>query len=370
MKINKDILLASIGFSLVFFGFIAAQQFVIPFFSNIGAVNIGLFSVLIVYAAFAVFSLISPKIISGLGSRKAFVVSGILYSFYIFSIFLRDEYVLYLFSFLLGIGAAIIWTNIGSYIIGLSSKKERGEALGFQTSIYIFGSLLGIFVSTVLIGFVEIELIFLILAIFSFSSIIPFLLIKDIKAKPEGRGLLDVCKIFANRKILFLLPAVAFTFFIGGQMVGSVGLMLKNFGLQYVGLVGIILYLVMLLISYPLGFLTKKFKKQAILLATSVLCLIGLVIFVAQISLFMSMVGVVLMSVFIATAFPVSLNLMKDISTNDTETVAGAFALVNGISALLSFLSTTVLKEIISLNLSVAINVAAIFFILLLWREL
>ena len=153
-------------------------------------------------------------------------------------------------------------------------------------------------------------------------------------------------------------------------MAGSVGLVLKNFGLQYVGLVGIIAYLVMLLISYPLGFLTKKFIKQAILLATLVLCLIGLVVFVAQSSLFMSMVGIVLMSVFIATAFPVSLNLMKDISTKDTETVAGAFTLVNSLSAFLSFLSTVVLKEIASLNLSVALNLAAIFFVLLLWKEM
>ncbi len=373
MKIwrNKDVLLVSLGFFLIFLGFGAAQQFIIPVFKTFGGERIALTSLIILYGTFALATSLTPKIISKLGSKKSFLISNISYAAFILAIFSGNEYLLYLSSSVLGVAASMLWVNVGSYIIRITDKKERGEALGFQTALYILGNLVGVTITTFLLNIFSIDKIFLILSVFSLVGTIPFLKVKDVKMKLAGRSIGDVYKVFRNSKIIFLVPTIFLTFFLWSQIYSSINIVIQNlFGITYVGVVGTLFYLAFFSSSYILGYLTKIFKKQKILIASLTIGVIGLASFLLQSNIILSMVSVLLISIYIATGFPISLNLMKDISKSDPETVAGAFNLINSVAVLSSLVFVTLFKEITSLNTALVIGVVAIISLSILVRKL
>lgn len=365
---NRNILLVSVGFFLIFFGYGAAQQFIIPIFKTFGGETIALTSLIILYTTFAFGTILSPKLISKFGSRRSFVISSIVYATFVFSISFGNQYLLYLVSFLQGLAGSMLFVNVGSYIIRVTKPKERGESFGFQTSLFILGNLLGTAATTFLLNFVTTQNIFLILSAFSFSGLIPFLGVKDLKTKISGRSFSDVYKVFLDKKIALLIPAIFITFFLWAQMFSSVNLIIqKSFGLQYVGIAGTLFYLIFFFSAYIVGYLTKNFKKQNMLAVLLTLGVVGIATFIMQINLVFAFLSIVLMSIFISTGFPVALNLMKDISKFDSETVAGAFNLVNSIGVLGSLISVTILKEIVSLNIAFVlglISIASLFLIL------
>ncbi len=373
MKIakNKDLILASVGFALIFMGFGAAQQFILPAFSESGSERLALVSLIILYLSFTISSQFSPKIISRLGSRKTFLLSGLSYGLYILSIYFKNEYLLYLFSFLIGVGASMIWTNIGSYIIRIVSTKDRGQALGFQTAVFMMGNLAGLAIATILVNLIEVQLIFILLGAFSLAGLLPFFAIKDAKIDVKSRSFSDVLSIFKTKSVMLLVLPAFLTFFLWAQLSTSVGLVVKqSFGITYVGVVGIILFLTMFLFAYPLGLLTKRAKKESILIVALLSALIGLLGFILQLGLFVSLASIALMSIYTSTAFPVSLNLLKDLSAKDSETVAASFTLVNSLGVLSAFISISIFKEIVTLHISLVGSIIALISLFILSRRL
>lgn len=358
---NRNILLVSIGFFFVFFAFGSAQQFIISIFSTFGGQDAAITSLILLYVTFAFGTFLSPKIISFLGSKKSFVLSAFIYSVFILSIASGIDYILYIFSVLAGLAAAVIWTNVGSYIIRITTEKDRGEGLGFQTSLFVLGNLVGISFTTVLIGFLSTQEIFLVLASFSFVGIIPFLGIKDVKINIKRRLLSDIISVFHSSKVILLVPTVIVVFFLWSQVFSSISLVAKDlFGISYVGVIGIIFSLVFLFSAYFLGVLTRFMKKHIILAIVLVAGLIGLFVFQVQTNLIISMISIVLISVFISAGFPVAFNLMKDISPKDSETVAGSFHLINSSSVTFSLVSVILVKEMISLQIALVIGIIAL----------
>lgn len=367
---NRNVLLASLGFFLIFFGFGPSQQFIIPIFSELGNENIAVVSLALLYGTFAIGTFFTPKLISRIGSRKVFLIAVVLYATYIFFISFQNEYLLYVFSVVGGVGTSLLWVNIGSYIIRIVSEKERGAALGFQTSLFMLGNLTGIGISTILINIFTFQNLFWFLSAFAFLGLVPFLGVKDVKIEIQKKSFKYVLLVFKNSKILLLLPTIIFSFFIWAQSFSSINLIIQKFGLTYVGIAGVIFQVMFLFFAYFLGSLTRNFKKQLILVITLPIGLLGLSTFLLWTDLPIYMFGIAMIAIHVSTVFPVALNFMKDLSKYDAETTAGSFSLTNSVSVLTAFISVIFLKEIVNVQLSFAIGIVALIALIILARKI
>ena len=83
-SINRDVKLLSVSFLLIFLGFNGVQQYVTTFFSDIGAVDLGFQSLILIYLFFILFDPLSALFVSKHGGKKCMIVSSIFFPFSFF----------------------------------------------------------------------------------------------------------------------------------------------------------------------------------------------------------------------------------------------------------------------------------------------
>ncbi|XGW32449.1 hypothetical protein V3C99_017192 [Haemonchus contortus] len=92
--------------------------------------NSGYYSLAIIYFVFTVFNLFAPPIINVLGAKWAQVVGAVCYMSFMVQFLVLNAWRLYLFSAVLGFGAAIIWTANGAYLVQFSRQGKMGRNSG------------------------------------------------------------------------------------------------------------------------------------------------------------------------------------------------------------------------------------------------
>ncbi|VDM74469.1 unnamed protein product [Strongylus vulgaris] len=98
------------------------------------------FSLAIIYFVFTVCNLIAPPIISVLGAKWAQVLGAACYTSFMIMFLFVNSWLLYVFSAVLGFGAAVIWTANGAYLVQFSRDGKMGRNSGIlwamlQTSL-------------------------------------------------------------------------------------------------------------------------------------------------------------------------------------------------------------------------------------------
>lgn len=136
-SLNQEIKLLSLGFLLIFFGYIGVQQYITTFFSDIGLVNLGFQSLIIIYLSFTLFCPISSIFISKYGAKKCMILSSLCYSLFIISLLSKSYLLIYLGSLIIGITASLLWTGQNSYLVRASDKKSYGKNSGFLTHFFL-----------------------------------------------------------------------------------------------------------------------------------------------------------------------------------------------------------------------------------------
>ncbi|KHJ85797.1 hypothetical protein OESDEN_14468, partial [Oesophagostomum dentatum] len=102
--------------------------------------NSGYYSLAIIYFVFTVCNLIAPPIISVLGAKWAQVLGAACYTSFMIQFLFVNAWLLYVFSAVLGFGAAVIWTANGAYLVQFSRSGKMGRNSGIlwamlQTSL-------------------------------------------------------------------------------------------------------------------------------------------------------------------------------------------------------------------------------------------
>ncbi|CAJ0609231.1 unnamed protein product [Cylicocyclus nassatus] len=102
--------------------------------------NSGYYSLAIIYLVFTVCNLIAPPIISVLGAKWAQVLGAACYTSFMVVFLVVNSWLLYIFSAVLGFGAAVIWTANGAYLVQFSRNGKMGRNSGIlwamlQTSL-------------------------------------------------------------------------------------------------------------------------------------------------------------------------------------------------------------------------------------------
>ncbi|KAL1458599.1 hypothetical protein WDU94_008736 [Cyamophila willieti] len=109
-----------------------------PTFHGDGYISQGL-----IYGSFSLCLWFAPSVNSVLGPKLTMVLGLIGYEFYICSHFFHITWFIYASSLLIGVGAALVWTGEGSYILLNSQQDTLERNLGLFQILFTSGSITG-----------------------------------------------------------------------------------------------------------------------------------------------------------------------------------------------------------------------------------
>ncbi|CAF4273478.1 unnamed protein product, partial [Adineta steineri] len=198
-----NIIHLSISFVLIFLPYLVAQTFQ----TSSDYAKDGAFAVGIIYIVFCLANLaLSQYVTQLLGLRITFIVSSLTYLLFIAANIKYIKWVLYISAFLMGLGAALIWTAQGAYVAIATNKYEQVNNLepssrqGFTNGMF--------FVMSAIAGLGSFSLIFL----------RPIKIPKQIKQT----SILSSLSILFDIPFLLLIPVMCYNGLSEGFIYGSI----------------------------------------------------------------------------------------------------------------------------------------------------
>ncbi|KAM8824843.1 UNC93-like protein MFSD11 isoform 4-T4 [Synchiropus picturatus] len=209
-----NVVILGVGFLFVFTAFTTCgniEQTIVKSLQNETFNGSGYHSLGIIYGVFSFSNLLAPMFVSIVGPKMTMFFSGLLYSGYIAVFIVPYTWSFYLTSVLIGIGAAMLWTAQGQFLV------ENSEASTINRNTGVFWALLQ---CSMLFGNLYIYLdwngkseisessrknIFLSLLVASILGTLSFLILKkgfheeDILTEDEGQSLLSGPVMYKHR---------------------------------------------------------------------------------------------------------------------------------------------------------------------------
>lgn len=134
-----NVAILGVGFLFIFTAFTTCgnvEQTVVKSLGNETFSGSGYYSLGIIYGIFSFSNLLAPTVVAVIGAKLSMFASGILYSGYIAVFILPFTWSFYLTSLLIGIGAAMLWTAQGQFLV------ENSEASTINRNTGMFWALL------------------------------------------------------------------------------------------------------------------------------------------------------------------------------------------------------------------------------------
>ncbi|KAI1884668.1 hypothetical protein AGOR_G00228790 [Albula goreensis] len=209
-----NVVILGIGFLLIFTAFTTCgniEQTVIKHVENQTFVGSGYHSLGIIYGVFSVSNLFAPTVVAILGPQITMFLSGILYSGYIAVFILPATWSLYFTSVLIGVGAAMLWTAQGHFLVQNSDaatiNRNTGVFWGLLQCSMLFGNL---YIYIDWNGITEItdsnrKTMFMVLLVVSVLGTLCFVVLRkpppqeEILSEEEGQSLLSARVIYKQR---------------------------------------------------------------------------------------------------------------------------------------------------------------------------
>lgn len=368
---NRNVLLVSLGFFFVFFGFSGVQQYLVPVFNLEGNADIALTSLFLIYIFFTLSGFITPTLISRLGLRKTLILASLTYvTFSLVAIF-RDVNVFYLFSILLGIAAPMLWTSGGTYVIRSVNIKMQGESLGFQNSMYMFGAFAGVFLASILLNLISFDVTYIIMASTILIGTILFTLLKEVKIRVKRVPISKTFGMILDKRLLLLMPTVFSSYFIMGMFISAIPLSIqKSFGFFSLTLAIFIIGFIRVLGSYLLGKLSDKYSKKKILYFSAVASLLGIFFFVVSFNIYTLIFSVVLIGLYTAVAYPLILSILgKTYRKENLESSIALFQVFSSIGVTFAILFTLFFTEIVVFEILSGVVIFSLLSLMIYSRE-
>lgn len=134
-----NVVILGVGFLFIFTAFTTCgnvEQTVVKSLGNVTFTGSGYHSLGIIYGIFSFSNLLAPTVVTVIGPKMTMFVSGLLYSGYIAVFIDPSTWSFYLTSVLIGIGAAMLWTAQGHFLV------ENSEASTINRNTGMFWALL------------------------------------------------------------------------------------------------------------------------------------------------------------------------------------------------------------------------------------
>ncbi|KAA8585297.1 UNC93-like protein MFSD11 [Etheostoma spectabile] len=134
-----NVVILGVGFLFIFTAFTTCgnvEQTVVKSLQNGTFSGSGYHSLGIIYGVFSFSNLLAPTVVAVIGPKMTMFLSGLLYSGYIAVFIIPSTWSFYLTSVLIGIGAAMLWTAQGHFLV------ENSEASTINKNTGMFWALL------------------------------------------------------------------------------------------------------------------------------------------------------------------------------------------------------------------------------------
>ncbi|XP_016105310.1 UNC93-like protein MFSD11, partial [Sinocyclocheilus grahami] len=134
-----NVVILGIGFLLIFTAFTTCgniEQTVVKSLNSTNFTGSGYHSLGIIYGVFSFCNVLAPTVVAIIGPQFTMFLSGVLYSGYIAVFIIPSTWSFYLTSVIIGIGAALLWTAQGHFLV------ENSDASTINRNTGLFWALL------------------------------------------------------------------------------------------------------------------------------------------------------------------------------------------------------------------------------------
>lgn len=280
--IDKNFFVFSVAFGLIFFSFAAAQQYLAVEFSKISNVDAAFTSLLLIYLFAAIFSPISAYFVSKLNPKKGIIIPSTVYLLFCGILVTKNESIIYLFSILLGIASATLWTSCGTYILSITSQKYYGRALGIFNTIFSFMCISGILTLGTLLSYYEFKISYTLILIPGIFGFFMMFLINDLK--PLKTINFKEIKNFFNPKFLLFFPLYVAHGFLFSLTIGIIPIEIKKilFSEIFIGIFGMLFHLIPLFSAYGVGRISDIFGRSILFITFYILIGIAMIVMLSK----------------------------------------------------------------------------------------
>ncbi|XP_056608818.1 UNC93-like protein MFSD11 isoform X2 [Triplophysa dalaica] len=246
-----NVVVLGIGFLLIFTAFTTCgniEQTVVKSLNNSGNFSgSGYHSLGIIYGVFSFCNLFAPTVVAIIGAQFTMFLSGIVYSGYIAVFIIPSTWSFYFTSVLIGIGAALLWTAQGHFLLENSDVSTINRNTGMFWALLQCSMLCGnLYVYFDWRGKTEIsdrdrQIMFTALLVISVVGTLTFLILRktremeDAVSEEEGQSLLSRPMIYKQRASTAMRDART-EFKTIWEILKTKNILLLSFCMAYTGL--------------------------------------------------------------------------------------------------------------------------------------
>lgn len=209
-----NVVVLGVGFLFIFTAFTTCgniEQTVVKSLQNYTFTGSGYHSLGIIYGVFSFSNLLAPTVVAVIGPKMTMFFSGLLYSGYIAVFIVPSTWSFYLTSVLIGIGAAMLWTAQGHFLVENSEASTINRNTGMFWALLQCSMLFGnLYIYFEWNGRTEIpdssrKNIFLSLLVASVLGTLSFLVLRkshheeEMLSEEEGQSLLSTRTMYKHR---------------------------------------------------------------------------------------------------------------------------------------------------------------------------
>ncbi|CAK6972423.1 UNC93-like protein MFSD11 [Scomber scombrus] len=209
-----NVVILGVGFLFIFTAFTTCgnvEQTVVKSLENDTFTGSGYHSLGIIYGVFSFSNLLAPTVVAVIGPKITMFLSGLLYSGYIAVFIAPSTWAFYLTSVLIGIGAAMLWTAQGQFLVENSEASTINRNTGMFWALLQCSMLFGnLYIYFDWNGRTEIsdssrKNIFLFLLVTSVLGTLSFLVLRqshdeeEMLSEEEGQSLLSTRVMYKHR---------------------------------------------------------------------------------------------------------------------------------------------------------------------------
>ncbi|XP_031718111.1 UNC93-like protein MFSD11 [Anarrhichthys ocellatus] len=209
-----NVVILGVGFLFIFTAFTTCgniEQTVVKSLRNDTFSGSGYHSLGIIYGVFSFANLLAPAVVAVIGPKITMFLSGLLYSGYIAVFIIPSTWSFYLTSVLIGVGAAMLWTAQGHFLVENSEASTINRNTGMFWALLQCSMLFGnLYIYLDWNGRTEIsdssrKNIFLSLLVASILGTLSFLVLRkshheeELLSEEEGQSLLSTRVMYKHR---------------------------------------------------------------------------------------------------------------------------------------------------------------------------
>lgn len=367
LSVSQPIKILSLGFLFIFLGFSGVERYVTAFFSEIGVIEVGFYSLILIYLFFLLFDPLSAVFVSKYGAKKCMILASIFYSLFILSLLSKNVILIYFASALLGIAASFLWTGQNSYLIRASDEKSYGANAGFFSSLQALGAALSVLFLGFLIAPFYFKLPFLFFSIFPLIGFILLFQLNDIRVE-EKISRFKLLKKSITSKTALRLSIIWFSLhFSFGLAIGIIPIQIKNIlGLSYIGILSSLFFILPITLAYLVGKLSDIKGRKTMIIFSYMLLTTGLFSLYLSENIPLLIIGIVLLALTWTILRTVTYALVGDVTTkSNIEFLTALFWMIQNIGVVSALLLSQIFKAEIQTLYLISIFIVVISLIIL-----